>query len=146
MGQSETLFGLITDNLKLINRKKPKRCIIRPWHLLLKLLKVHAWNVISMVMRQCHHVLQSLTFPSNWHKVLQEKIASLFFSVINLTPSIIDIEFAVFMHTHCAYSTNNPIYLTLFLSFSIIREGQFLLVNITLLFEKRFFTTFVFAF
>ena len=32
--------------------------------------------------------------------------------VINLTQNIV--LDTVFMHTHCAYSTNNPIYMTLF--------------------------------
>ena len=62
------------------------------------------------------------------------------FFVINLTPSIINVEYTIFMYTPCAYSTKDPIYLTLFPSPSTSRESQFLFDNFT------FFISFVFFF
>ena len=72
-------------------------------------------------------------------------IKSLFY-VNNLTPNIINTKYTTFMHTNCVYSTNNPIYLTLFSSASTTKGSQFLFVNIDFFLRQTPFFTVCFDF
>ena len=56
------------------------------------------------------------------------------FYVNSLTPSITITKNTIFMHTQCACSTNNPIYMALFPSSSTNRGSQFLFININFCF------------
>ena len=66
------------------------------------------------------------------------------FSVINLTPSIINIEYAILIYTYCAYSRNNPIHLTRIYFQVPLQTGKVnsWLSNLPSFFEKRFFVSF----
>ena len=60
------------------------------------------------------------------------------FYVHNLTSDIVNIKYTIFMDTHCAFSTNNAISLTLFPSPSTTRGSQFLFLNINWFFWQTF--------
>lgn len=65
------------------------------------------------------------------------------FYVNNITSSVINTKYTIFMPTHHVYSTNTPIYLTLFPGPYLSRASTFLLVNIPFYFRQRFFCLFV---
>ena len=61
------------------------------------------------------------------------------FYVNSFTPSITITKYTIFMHTQCACSTNNQIYMALFPSLSTNRGSQFLFININFCFLTFFF-------
>ena len=64
-------------------------------------------------------------------------IKSIFY-VNDLTPSIINTRYAIFMHAQCAYSANTPTSLALYRSSSTTMGSQFLFVNINFFLDKLF--------
>ena len=64
-------------------------------------------------------------------------IKSIFY-VNDLTPSIINTRYAIFMHAQCVYSANNPTSLALYRSSSTTMGSQFLFVNINFFLDKLF--------
>ena len=73
------------------------------------------------------------------------QVLNTWYEIIHKRPGFISTT--IFMDLHCAYSTNTPIYLTLFQSPFTNRESRFVSVNISLFFSQffLFFRFFVFT-